>query len=408
MNPNKTQNGNRWQYRMLQSMRWYGPGDAIALRDIAQAGSKGVVTALHQVPVGEVWELRDIQERLKLIEDAGLHWTAVESLPVHEDIKRKSGNHKLYVENYGQSLRNLAQCGLNVVAYNFMPVLDWVRTQHAHENSDGTKALRFDWIDFVYFDVFLLQRPGAEADYSHDQLELARSHGNNLTEQRRQLLFDSVLLGLPGSKEKFSREGVLGLLEEYRGIDESTLRGNLIDFLKQTVPVAETLGIQLAIHPDDPPFSVLGLPRVVSTQRDLEELFKAVPATANGLCYCTGSLGADPNNDLLEIIDRFGQRIHFLHLRNVKGLGYRQFMEAEHLEGDGPMEDLVERLLRLMQQRGLSLPMRPDHGFLHSYEREGEQYPGYSLIGRLKGLAELRGLERGIIHSLKNEPKTNP
>src|SRR5690606_644671 len=275
MNPDKTQVGTLGEYRMLQSMRWYGPGDGIGLRDIAQAGAMGVVTALHRIPVGEVWEVEDIQEHKKLIQDAGLQWTAVESLPVHEDIKRRKGNFGTYVDNYRESLRNLAQCGLKLVAYNFMPVLDWVRTHHAHQNPDGTKTLRFDWTAFVYFDVFLLQRPGAEADYSHTQLELARSHGKHLTERDRQLLFDSVLLGLPGSKEKFSREGVLDLLEEYRGIDESTLRGNLIDFLGETVPLAESLGIQLALHPDDPPFSVLGLPRVVSTQRDLEELFTA-------------------------------------------------------------------------------------------------------------------------------------
>ncbi|RIV46419.1 mannonate dehydratase [Flagellimonas pelagia] len=386
--------------KMQQTMRWYGPHDTIKLRDIRQCGVEGIVTALHQIPVGEVWEVKDIMERQQTIRDQGLEWTVIESLPVHEDIKRKRGNYKQYILNYGKSLENLAQCGLKVVTYNFMPVLDWVRTEHEHINSDGTKALLFDETAFTYFDVFLLKRSGAEADYTKEKLEEASAYGNALDENEKQRLFKNVLLGLPGSTENFTREKVLELLEDYKGVNDGELRKNLIYFLTEIVPVAEKLGVKLAIHPDDPPFSVLGLPRVVSTESDLEQLFNAVPSRANGLCYCTGSLGARPSNDLLQIIDQHGDRIHFLHLRNVKRDNDKQFRESEHLNGDNPMEAIMEQLLLLMQRRGVSIPMRPDHGFLHSFEGTKEQYPGYSLMGRLKGLAEIRGLERGISYKI--------
>ncbi|WP_218058502.1 mannonate dehydratase [Allomuricauda sp. CP2A] len=384
---------------MQQTMRWYGPHDAITLADIRQCGVTGIVTALHQIPVGEVWEVEDIKERQQIIRDEGLEWTVIESLPVHEDIKRKGGDYQKYIANYKKSLENIAQCGLKVVAYNFMPILDWVRTDHAYQNIDGTKALLFDERAFIYFDVFLLQRPGAESDYSKEKLDEARAYGNTLGEVDRQKLYKNVLLGLPGSDESFTKEKVLELLGDYKGINDDDLRKNLIHFLSEVAPVAEKLGIQLAIHPDDPPFSVLGLPRVVSTEDDLDSIFKAVPTNANGLCYCTGSLGANPNNNLLRIIEQHGDRIHFLHLRNVKREEGKRFRESEHLNGDNPMEAIVEQLLLLMQRNKKNLPMRPDHGFLHSFERE-EKYPGYSLIGRLKGLAEIRGLEQGIAYKL--------
>lgn len=391
--------------KMQQTMRWYGPHDAIKLRDIRQCGVKDIVTALHQIPVGEVWEIKDIKERQQLIRDEGMEWTVVESLPVHDDIKRKELDYDRFISNYKKSLENLAECGLNVVTYNFMPILDWVRTEQAYLNPDGTKALLFDETAFIYFDMYLLQRPGAKSDYTKEQLQEAEAYGNTLDEEEKQTLFKNVLLGLPGSQENFTREKVLEMLGDYRNIDDTTLRQNLIYFLSEVAPVAEKLGIGLAIHPDDPPFSVLGLPRVVSTQSDLEQIFKAVPINANGLCYCTGSLGAHPGNDLFQIMDAHGDRVHFLHLRNVKREKGRRFKESEHLNGDNPMEAIVEKILLLMQKRQISLPMRPDHGFLHSFEGNKEQYPGYSLVGRLKGLAEIRGLELGISYKLKQLKK---
>ena len=386
--------------KMQQTMRWYGPHDAITLADIRQCGALGIVTALHQIPVGEVWEVKDIKERQQMIRDEGMEWTVIESLPVHEDIKRGGGDYQKYIANYKKSLENIAECGLKVVAYNFMPILDWVRTDHAHQNIDGTKALLFDERAFIFFDVFLLQRPGAEQDYSQEKLNGAIAYGNTLDDTERQRLYNNVLLGLPGSDESFTKDKVLELLEDYKGINDEDLRKNLIHFLSEVAPVAEKLGVQLAIHPDDPPFSVLGLPRVVSTENDLKEILAGVPINANGLCFCTGSLGANPNNDLLRIIEENGDRIHFLHLRNVKREEGKRFRESEHLNGDNPMEAIVEKLLMLMQKNNKELPMRPDHGFLHSFEKV-EKYPGYSLIGRLKGLAEIRGLELGLSYKLQ-------
>ncbi len=384
---------------MQQNMRWYGPHDGVSLRDIRQCGVTGIVTALHQIPVGEVWQVKDIKERQRIIRERGMEWTVVESLPVHEDIKRKGGDFQHYISNYKKSLKNLAQCGIKIVAYNFMPILDWVRTDHEYINADGTKALLFDELAFIFFDVSLLKRSGAEKDYPQDKIEEAKAYGDSLNEDEKEKLFQNVLLGLPGSDESFTPEKILELLEAYKGIDDEALRKNLVHFLSEVVPVADELGMKLAIHPDDPPFSVLGLPRVVSTEQDIADILSAVPVNANGLCYCTGSLGARPNNDLVRIIDQHGDRIHFLHLRNVKREDGKRFRESEHLNGDNPMEEIIEKLLLLMNKNKTSLPMRPDHGFLHSFEGK-EKYPGYSLIGRLKGLAELRGLELGIGYKL--------
>ncbi len=386
--------------KMQQTMRWYGPHDTIKLRDIRQCGVEGIVTALHQIPVGEVWDLKDIKERQQLIRDEGMEWTVVESLPVHEDIKRKGGDCDRFVSNYKKSLENLAECGLKVVTYNFMPILDWVRTEQAYLNPDGTKALLFDETAFIYFDAYLLQRPGAQSDYTETQLQEAKAFGNTLDKEAKQTLFKNVLLGLPGSDESFTPEKILDLLNAYKGIDDEALRRNLIHFLSEVAPVAQELGLKLAIHPDDPPFSVLGLPRVVPTEKDIAEILSAVPENANGLCYCTGSLGAQPNNNLVRIIEQHGDRIHFLHLRNIKRENGKRFRESEHLNGDNPMEEIIEKLLLLMNKNKTALPMRPDHGFLHSFEGK-EKYPGYSLIGRLKGLAEIRGLELGISYKLK-------
>ncbi|WP_291104498.1 MULTISPECIES: mannonate dehydratase [unclassified Flavobacterium] len=386
---------------MQQTMRWFGPNDTISLRDIRQCGVTGIVTALHQIPVGDVWTVEDIKERQQIVRNAGMEWTVIESLPVHEDIKKANGQYLQYIENYKISLKNVADCGIKVVTYNFMPILDWVRTDHAFENPDGSKALLYNQVAFNYFDLFLLKRPNVENDYSDEEKQIALAYGNTLSEAEKQLLFKNVLLGLPGSKVNFTAEQILALLDNYKDIDNDKLRENLIHFLSEVAPVAEELGVKLAIHPDDPPFSVLGLPRVVCTEEDIKKIFEAVPVNANGLCYCTGSLGANPSNDLVKIIDDFGDRIHFLHLRNVIRDNESVFRESEHLNGDNPMESIMEKLIVLMNSRGVSLPMRPDHGFLHSIEEGKEQYPGYSLIGRLKGLAELRGLEKGIIYKLE-------
>lgn len=386
--------------KMQQTMRWFGPQDNVKLIDIKQAGATGIVTALHQIPVGEIWTVEAIKERQEIIGTYGLEWIVVESLPVHEEIKRASGNYLQYIENYKISLQNLAECGIKIITYNFMPILDWVRTNHNFINQDGSKALLYNQDAFTFFDVFLLKRPNLENDYADAEKEKALQFGNQLSEEEKALLFKNVLLGLPGSKINFTAEQILSLLENYAEIDNQKLRENLIYFLSEVTPIAEKNGQRLAIHPDDPPFSVLGLPRIVSTEEDLKAIFDAVPSTANGLCYCTGSLSADQKNNLEKIIDDFGDRIHFLHLRNTIRESETIFRESEHLNGDVKMEVIVEKLLMLMNKTKISLPMRPDHGFLHRVDETTETYPGYSLTGRLKGLAELRGLEMGIGYKL--------
>lgn len=388
---------------MQQTMRWFGSQDTVQLIDIKQAGATGVVTALHHIPVGDIWTVEEIKERQEIVRKAGLEWTVVESLPVHEEIKRATGNYLTYIENYKTSIQNLAACGINVITYNFMPILDWVRTDHDFVNQDGSRALLYNKDAFTYFDIFLLKRPNSESSYSEIEKEKAAEFGNNLSDSDKKLLFRNVLLGLPGSKIDFTADQILALLDNYASIDDAKLRENLILFLSEVAPVAEQYGSKLAIHPDDPPFSVLGLPRILSVENDIKAIFDAVPLAANGLCYCTGSLGANPNNNLEKIIDDYGDRIHFLHLRNTIRENESIFRESEHLNGDTKMDVIVEKLILLMNRRKVSLPMRPDHGFLHAIEGEKEQYPGYSLIGRLKGLAELRGLEMGIAYKLSNE-----
>ncbi|KRD05368.1 mannonate dehydratase [Flavobacterium sp. Root901] len=386
--------------RMQQTMRWFGPDDNVSLIDIKQAGAAGIVTALHQIPVGDIWNIADIKERQEIIRNYGLEWTVVESLPVHEEIKRASGNYLQFIENYKISLQNLAACGIKIITYNFMPILDWVRTNHDFINKDGSKALLYNQDAFTYFDVFLLKRPNAENDYSEIQKQNAMHFGNKLSESEKALLFKNVLLGLPGSTINFTAEQILSLLDNYANIDNEKLKENLIYFLSEVAPAAEEAGVKLALHPDDPPFSVLGLPRIVSTEKDIKSILEAVPLQANGLCYCTGSLGANPDNNLEKIIDDFGDRIHFLHLRNTIRESETIFRESEHLTGDANMAAIIEKIVLLMDKTKSSLPMRPDHGFLHSVDQSKETYPGYSLTGRLKGLAELRGLEMGIAYKL--------
>lgn len=377
-------------------MRWFGPNDPVSLADIRQAGCTAVVTALHHIPYGAVWPVAEIEARLKLIEAAGLRWTVIESLPVHEEIKRQTGHWKQLIDNYKQSLRNIAACGLKVVTYNFMPILDWLRTDHAYTLPDGARALRFEKLAFIAFDLFLLKRPGAENDYIDAEIRAAEKRFAAMPAAEKQTLFRNILLGLPGSDEAFTPAQVLEALQGYAQISPALLKKHLFDFLQEVVPVAEASGLKMAIHPDDPPFPVLGLPRVVSTEHDVEQLLAAAPSTANGLCFCTGSFGARADNDIRRMFSRFSERVHFLHLRNTKRDGQGNFFEAPHLEGDTDLSALVADILELMQRTGQPIPMRPDHGHQMLDDLHKKTYPGYSAIGRLRGLAELRGLERGL------------
>lgn len=385
-----------------QTWRWYGPYDTTSLADIKQTGATGIVSALHHIPIGSIWTKDEINSYKKKIDEAGFRWSVIESVPIHEDIKRKTGNYSNYIENYKQTIRNIGDCGIDTICYNFMPVLDWTRTDLQYPIGDGSTGLRFDEIALAAFDVFILNRKDAEGEYEEWVLNEAKKYAENLNDKETEKLTKNILAGLPGSEEGYSYEEFREILKTYDGISAKDLQSNLIFFLKEIIPVAEEAGVRMAIHPDDPPFPLFGLPRIVSTEEYAKTIIEAVDSSHNGLTFCTGSYGARADNDLPKMVEALGHRINFVHLRSVKRESGRSFHEANHLEGDGNLVEVMKALIKEQHRRNeegrtdLNIPFRPDHGHQMLDDLKKETFPGYSCIGRMRGLAELRGVEAGI------------
>ena len=385
---------------MTETFRWFGKSDAVTLSDIRQSGATGVVTALHHIPNGEIWPIEDIQATKNEILNAGLEWSFIESIPIHENIKLRQGDYAKRIENYKQSLINVAKCGVKNVCYNFMPVLDWTRTHLFWELEDGSTALRFDKVEMAVFEAYIMQRSDVEKDYDKAILTKAKQRYEAMSKTEIQRLKDGILKGLPGTVDDLDIPTFKKMIAQYKDLSHSDLKSNLSYFLNEIIPLAEELGVKMAIHPDDPPFDIMGLPRIITSERDLDDLVNFIDNPSNGITFCTGSLGANENNDLPRMIEKFKNRIHFLHLRNVKREGDGSFYEDHHLEGSSDMFEIVKAVLKIEKERNISLPMRPDHGHQMLDDlKHNNSYAGYTAIGRLKGLAELRGLSLGISKS---------